>query len=91
MQTITSMSCINLAELSQEEKRELFIRRAGWTLSYLAKNVGVSTATLSRHLRNTRMPSEQHRALVDLGMPPELLPEPRDIKPGPKPKLSSVV
>lgn len=87
MQNDTAISFLNLPDLSQEEKREIFLRRAGWTLRYLAEKVGVTVSTLSRSLRNPTMPTAQHQTLVKLGMPTELLPEPQDIRRGPKSRL----
>lgn len=74
--------CPNLADLSRDEKREIWMKRHGFTLTGLAGFVGVTTSTFSRTLRNATMPVAQHEKLVRLGMPPEILPKPFDKKPG---------
>lgn len=74
--------CPNLADLSRDEKREIWMKRHGFSITALARLVGVVPSTFSRTLRNATMPVAQHEKLVRLGMPPEILPEPFDKKPG---------
>lgn len=78
--------CSNLSELSPDEKREIWIKRNGLTVKTLAEVAGVTASTFSRTLRKPTMPVEQHRSLVNFGVPPDLLPTPFDQKPGPKPR-----
>lgn len=60
------------------------------TFTALAECIGIRLPTLDAHLKNPTIPVEHHRKLVEtFNVPPELLPEPRDLRPGPKPKLSS--
>lgn len=82
----TVKSCANLADLSRDEKREIWMKRNGFTVTSLASFVGVVPATLSRTLRNATMPVAQHEKLVRLGMPAEILPAPLDKKTGPAPR-----
>lgn len=60
------------------------------TLQSLAEALGVKAPTLSKHLDNPTIPVAHHRILHEkFGIPVELLPEPRDLPPGPRPKTSS--
>lgn len=91
MKNVSQTSFINLPDLTREEKREIWLRRTGYTLKILAQVAGVSLTTLSLHMRNKTMPVRQHETLVAFGVPPEILPEPLDKKSGPKPRtLESV-
>jgi hypothetical protein len=84
---VTATRCIDLTEITRNEKREIWIKRQGETLGHLALITGVSTATLSRHLRNETMPVKLHECLVSYGVPAELLPMPLDQKPGSKSRI----
>lgn len=75
----------NIDELTIHERRQIWLKRNQCTLSMLAKAAGVSVSVLSRTLRSPTMPTARHGALVAFGVPSELLPEPVDKKPGPKP------
>ncbi|WP_455784337.1 helix-turn-helix domain-containing protein [Bilophila wadsworthia] len=77
--------CSNLSELTTDEKREIWMKRNRCTVSRLAEVAGVTVSSLSRALRNSTMPVAQHQALVDFGVPAELLPRPFNRKPGPRP------
>lgn len=81
-------SCINLYTLTPDEKRKIWLKRNGYTMTNLAKVAGVTVSALSRTLRNPTMPVAQHQALVDFGVPPELLPQPLDRRPGPRPTFT---
>lgn len=81
----TFSSCVNLYILTPDEKRKLWMDRTGNTLRRLAEVAGVTPSALSRTLRRPTMPVAQHRALVEFGVPPELLPRPYDQRPGPRP------
>ena len=76
----------NLAELTRDEKREIWCKRKGETLRNLAQVAGVTKSTLSVHLRRETMPVAQHARLTEYGVPAELLPAPLDRKTGPKPR-----
>jgi transcriptional regulator with XRE-family HTH domain len=81
---VIQTSFSNLAELSKEEKRDIWMHRNRVTQSILAKVAGVSKCTISYFLRQPTMPSIRHAALIAFGVPCELLPEPLDRKTGPK-------
>lgn len=90
MKTVTATGMPNLTELSTEEKREIFLKRQGWSITALAERLGIHKAVLARSLKSPTMPVRHHEKLVQLGMPPELLPEPLDKKTGPAPKSISL-
>jgi hypothetical protein len=56
------------------------------TFVELGKVLGVTPAAVSQSVSFDRMPVRHHKALVDHGIPPELLPRPEDIPTGPRPK-----
>lgn len=91
METVNQTSFIDLPELTRDEKREIWLRRTGNTLKLLAGVAGVSVSTLSLNIRNNTMPVRQHETLVAYGVPPQILPDPMDQKPGPKPSLPALV
>lgn len=72
----TELSFNSLADLTRDEKREIWMRRTGHTVTLLAAVVGVVPNVLSRYLRSEDMPAAHHAALVAYGVPPEVLPKP---------------
>ena len=61
------------------------------TLQALADGLEISLSTLSAHLENDTMPTRHHSKLVDdFNIPVDLLPEPKDLPPGPRPKSFSM-
>jgi hypothetical protein len=74
-----------VADLTRDEKREIWMRRNWETLDALAAAAGCCTSVMSRHLRSDTMPTKYHRRLVEYGMPVELLPTPADKRRGPLP------
>lgn len=83
--------------LSPNKKQELRVwllrqpRKPGekrLTLQALADGLKISLSTLSSHLENETMPTKHHSKLVgDFNIPADLLPEPKDLPPGPRPKV----
>ncbi|MGV7004662.1 hypothetical protein [Desulfovibrio sp. QI0442] len=62
------------------------------TLQALADALGIRLSTLSKHLDNPTIPVDHHRILRErFGIPAELLPEPKDLPPGPRPKMMASV
>lgn len=82
---ITETSFPNLSDLSIAEKRNLWLKFNGYTLTYLARVLGITPSTLSRRFTCETMPTEQHAKLIALGMPAEYLPRPLNKRPGPRP------
>ena len=64
----------------------LFANRRSLTLSSLAALLGVTHGALSQTLGKERMGTRDHGILVAAGVPPNLLPRPEDVRPGPKPR-----
>ena len=81
---IVETNCFNVADLTRDEKREIWMRRAGETLANLAAVAGCVPSVLSRHLRSDTMPVPMHARLVEYGVPAGLLPDPFEKKRGPK-------
>ena len=76
MNANTELSFTNVADLTRDEKREIWMKRTGHTVTLLASVVGVVPNVLSRYLRSEDMPAMHHAALVAYGVPPEVLPDP---------------
>jgi hypothetical protein len=76
MNNNAELSFTNIAELTRAEKREIWMKRTGHTVTFLASVVGVVPNVLSRYLRSEDMPAAHHAALVAYGVPPEVLPDP---------------
>lgn len=64
----------------------IWLKRQGLTQAEIARALDVGEVSVSRWLKAERIPEKRHEALVKLGIPSELLPEPLDITPGPKRK-----
>ena len=77
----------NVTDLTRIEKLKIWMDRNEVTLKMLAPYAGVCVNVLSRSLRNETMPTEQYNGCVAFGLPPSILPLPKDKKPGPKPKV----
>lgn len=75
-----------LTDLTRQERLDLWMRRTGTTFVLLGEICGIHANCVTSHLRADTMPVRHHAALVAAGMPLELLPDPQDQKPGPKPK-----
>lgn len=56
------------------------------TYTSVAEEMGMSTCGVSQMLRKSTISPHRHNALLKLGFPPEILPEPLFIPPGPKPQ-----
>lgn len=76
----------NLIPVNRQEALLLWMRRTSQTYVRLAGEMGLTGNAVSKLLSQETMPTHRHRQLLDLGVPEELLPQPMDIKPGPKPR-----
>lgn len=56
------------------------------TLRALGEQLNLSTCGARRLLYQQTIPTARHAQLLALGFPPDLLPDPLDMPPGPKPK-----
>lgn len=81
-----SSIAINLTELSRQEKLRLWMARAGVRFVDMAAALDVTPAAIGKLCKQTTMPEHRHRALVDFGVPADLLPAPLNIKSGPRPR-----
>ncbi|MDR2891573.1 MAG: hypothetical protein LBV80_00580 [Deltaproteobacteria bacterium] len=76
MNTNAALSFKDIAELTRDEKREIWMKRTRHTIAFLASVVGVAPNVLSRYLRSSDMPAAHHAKLVAYGVPEEILPAP---------------
>ena len=76
MNTNAALSFKDVADLSRDEKREIWMKRTGHTVKALASIVGVVPSVLSRYLASDDMPAVHHKTLVAYGVPAEVLPDP---------------
>lgn len=83
-----SISDIILADLSRVEKLKIWMIRAGVSYKALARQIGLTGSALGRICAQDTIPTRHHAALLRLGVPVEFLPQPKDLKSGPKPKSS---
>jgi len=82
---VTDPDQINLIARRNQGLREWLLGKQ-YTLKMLAEAAGVSSAGLDGFLKNLTMPVERHRRIVEAyHVPSRLLPEPKDLRPGPKP------
>lgn len=58
------------------------------TFVELGKHLGLTSCGVSQAVSNDRIGVEHHKALVEYGLPPELLPRAEDVSRGPKPKAA---
>lgn len=56
------------------------------TYRAIGEQLGVVTSFAKTLLAGDTIPSKRHAQLVALGFPPDILPEPLDLPPGPRPK-----
>lgn len=76
----------NLIPVNRQEALLLWMRRTGQTYVRLAGEMGLTGNAVSKLLGQDTMPTHRHSQLLELGVPQELLPQPMDLKPGPKPR-----
>lgn len=77
---------LRLSEIPRNEKLKLWLKLRGKTLRSIAQEVGLSLSTVALHCTHDTMPTRLYQHFIDLGVDPELLPEPLDRRPGPKPR-----
>lgn len=69
---------------TRQELLKAWMERDKRSRSYrkYAASMGISGVSVARLCRGEAMPTERHRQLVALGVPPELLPRPEDLRLG---------
>jgi hypothetical protein len=78
----------NIAEiqgLTRTEKFLIWMLRNNIKIKELAKKIGVCENSVRCHFAAERIPSWRYQQYIAAGVPAFLLPEPRNISPGPKP------
>lgn len=73
-------------DLSRTEKLEIYMTRKKLTFTDIGKTISSTRATAHNLLHARTIPTHRHKALVNAGIPEQLLPPARDIAPGRKPK-----
>ena len=85
--TVSDNSAINLPELAKEDKLILFLQKNKDLCTKVAAEIGTTPQSVRNWLNRGYAPSRRVRQLRSTRLiPPDLLPEPRDLSPGPKPK-----
>lgn len=75
--------------VNKKQELRVWLLRNETTMRELADFIGIKAATLCVHLNKSTIPTEHFNKLVnELHVPAHLLPEPMDLKPGPRPKRS---
>ena len=77
---------LKLSEIPRNEKLKLWLKIQNKSLRSIAQKVGLSQSTVAQHCANDTMPTRLYQHFISLGADPELLPEPLDRRPGPKPR-----
>ena len=73
-------------DITRQDMLSIWLKKNGKTQADIARALEVGEVSVSRWMRAERIPEKRHEALVKLGIPAELLPQPLDITPGPKRK-----
>ena len=71
-------------ELTRLERLIIWLRRNDMNFSRIGELLGITRMSAGRLCKAERIPSEQHRELVQLGIPIDLLPPAEDVRRGPK-------
>lgn len=70
--------------LTRQELLRIWLYRRGITKTQIAKAIGVTIMAVTHWFESERIPTRRHSQLVDLGIPPELLPVAEDLPRGPR-------
>lgn len=74
--------------LPRQERLRLWLRKQGLSAAAIARKLDLTTGLICRQLSAETIPTRRHAELVALGLPVALLPQPVDLKPGPRPRQS---
>ena len=72
---------------SRLRKVKAFMAAHSITLRAIGEQLDVTTSGAKGLLARDTIPTGRHAQLVALGFPPDILPEPMDLPPGPRPKI----
>ncbi|MBN2140859.1 MAG: helix-turn-helix transcriptional regulator [Desulfovibrionaceae bacterium] len=78
---------VNSIQPTRQESLRLYLGRAGLSFREIGRRIDVSGAAIAKLCNQETMPTRRHAELIAMGIPAGLLPEPLDIKPGPKPRV----
>ena len=68
---------LNINKLTRQEKLKIWLMTNGISQRWLANQLGITQQALSMILKGLRSPKKRINQLVELGVPRELLPEPK--------------
>lgn len=77
-----------LSAPTRQARCEAWLVQYGVTKTALAKHLGIDPTYVGKIIAGERRPQKHIKSLIEMGVPADLLPEPGDGKPGPKPRLS---
>ena len=79
-------SDLTLIPLSRQAQLRGWLAEKGLSWAFLGRRMGISAKAVALLCRNEAIAPHRWAQLRDLGLPAALLPEARNIKPGPKPR-----
>lgn len=74
------------AEIPRTERLRRWMSEHNITDRSLAEVLGLTRARITSMLNQETIPSQHHSTFLQLGFPADILPQPFDKKPGPRPK-----
>lgn len=79
----------NLTPRERKEKMFEWMMANDLTYKKISALIGVSPTFASVMFTRPSIPTRRHRQLVEVGVPPEIIPPAKDIPPGPRPKWAN--
>lgn len=79
---------LDLTQPDRQAKLDAFLSVHRISKSHLAQLLGIHVSYVGKICSGERRPKEHIEQLIALGIPAELLPEPNDGRPGPKPRAN---
>lgn len=76
----------SIEEITRIEKLDIVLKRAGISYTDMGKRIGVSRSSIYKMLTAETISTWRFAQLLTAGIPQELLPEAKNIAPGPKPR-----
>lgn len=77
----------NPIEPTRQELLRIWLARNATGFKQIGERIDISGTGLAKICDQETMPTRRHAELIAMGVPAGLLPEPLDIKPGPKPRV----
>lgn len=80
---------LDLSQPDRQARLDAFLSVHRISKSHLAALLGIHHSYVGKICSGERRPKEHIQRLIDLGIPADLLPQPGDGRPGPKPRTVS--